>query len=108
MILDQQLRAEITTDLLVRKEIGVRNYGVVLDATCQNLPLQDAYEEALDCLLYVRQAIAQKHVKQLNQPIVDMVIADTLDVTDLEDVYQNLLQIVCSLKRMLTNEQISD
>ncbi len=109
MMLDPELRNRIATDLLVRKENGIREYGSPLSITSNNPALKDAYEEALDCLLYVRQAIEKKHFEQHSKPIVDLVIADTLVCSDLENIYQTILEVVCRLamlKNHKTDEQI--
>ncbi len=112
ILIEPRLQAEITKDLLARKEQGIQEYGFPLSISSINSPLQDAYEEALDCLLYIRQTIEQRHFKQHSKPIVDLIIEETHMSKELEEVYENVLLVVCQLKRFSKaqeeNEQISD
>ena len=47
-------------DLKARYEEGVRRYGVPLQPFNGRDALQDAYEEAIDLCLYLRQAIYER------------------------------------------------
>lgn len=47
-------------DLEERYQEGVRRYGVPLQPFNGRAPLQDAYEEAVDLALYLRQAIYER------------------------------------------------
>ena len=47
-------------DLKARYEEGVRRYGVPLQPFNERDALQDAYEEAMDLSLYLRQAIYER------------------------------------------------
>lgn len=47
-------------DLKARYEEGVRRYGVPLQPFNERDALQDAYEEAIDLALYLKQAIYER------------------------------------------------
>lgn len=47
-------------DLKARYKEGVRRYGVPLQPFNERDALQDAYEEAMDLALYLRQAIYER------------------------------------------------
>ena len=47
-------------DLKARYEEGVRRYGVPLQPFNERDALQDAYEEAIDLALYLRQALYER------------------------------------------------
>lgn len=108
MILDLKLRDKIAADLLDRKEKGIQEYGTPLSVASDNLALQDAYEEALDCLLYILQAIEQKNLQRQNKPIVDLAIEDTLENHELRDVYKIMLEVVCRLAMFKIAEKEED
>ncbi|GIJ51302.1 hypothetical protein Val02_81880 [Virgisporangium aliadipatigenens] len=50
----------VRTDLATREQVGIRTYGTTLRAHNGRDALRDAYEEALDLALYLRQAIAER------------------------------------------------
>jgi hypothetical protein len=50
---------EVATDLRVRAQAGKSKYGVYLQARNGRDALRDAYEEACDLVMYLRQAIAE-------------------------------------------------
>ncbi len=47
-------------DLVVREQVGVQRYGTPLYANNGRDALRDAYEEAVDLALYLRQAIEER------------------------------------------------
>jgi hypothetical protein len=47
-------------DIAERREHGIRTYGTPLQAHNGRDALRDAYEEALDLAMYLRQAIAER------------------------------------------------
>jgi hypothetical protein len=49
----------VIIDMLERREFGRRKYGTVLQARNGRNPLRDAYEEALDLVVYLRQALEE-------------------------------------------------
>jgi hypothetical protein len=50
----------VQTDLGDRKRLGAERYGTPLRAHNGRDALVDAYEEALDLVIYLRQAIAER------------------------------------------------
>ena len=51
----------VISDLLSRVDKGVRTYGEPLRADNGRDPLRDAYEEALDLCMYLRQAMEERN-----------------------------------------------
>jgi hypothetical protein len=52
----------VIADMLDRKAAGIAKYGVALQAGNGRRPLIDAYQEALDLTVYLRQAIAEGYI----------------------------------------------
>lgn len=50
----------VMSDIEARVEAGKEKYGTVLQSHNGRDPLWDAYQEAIDLVLYLRQAIAEK------------------------------------------------
>lgn len=50
----------VAEDLYKRKEFGIEKYGQPLKAHNGRNPLQDAYEEAMDLVLYLRQCLEEQ------------------------------------------------
>jgi hypothetical protein len=50
----------VADDLRERKAFGLRKYGTTLTTHNGRDPLVDAYEEALDLCVYLRQAIEER------------------------------------------------
>lgn len=50
----------VIDDMLKRDEFGLRRYGTPLQAFNGRDALQDAYEEALDLVVYLRQALEER------------------------------------------------
>jgi hypothetical protein len=50
----------VAADLTERKAFGLRKYGTTLTAGNGRDPLLDAYEEALDLVVYLRQLIEER------------------------------------------------
>lgn len=50
----------VMADMVERKRVGIERYGVALQAHNGRDALQDAYEEALDLTMYLRQAIEER------------------------------------------------
>ena len=53
----------VTRDLKLRKEMGIKKYGVPLQPFNGRRALKDAYEEVLDLALYLRQAMYEQDSK---------------------------------------------
>lgn len=50
----------VIADMKDRKALGIQRYGTPLQANNGRDSLQDAYEEALDLCMYLRQAIQER------------------------------------------------
>jgi hypothetical protein len=50
----------VLADVRARRELGLKRYGTFLQAGNGRDALRDAYEEALDLCMYLRQAIAER------------------------------------------------
>ena len=59
----------VAEDLEARKQFGLAKYGTVLQAFNGRDPLMDAYQETLDQLVYLKQAILE-HPEDAFLPIV--------------------------------------
>lgn len=51
----------VIADLQARAEVGLKTYGVYLQPHNGREPLVDAYQEALDMAMYLRQALYEKY-----------------------------------------------
>lgn len=56
--------AEVIKDLEARREFGRQKYGFELHSHNGRDALTDAYQEALDLVIYLRQAIAERNEPQ--------------------------------------------
>ena len=54
----------VTADIVARKEFGRRRYGTVLQPFNGRDSLRDAYEEALDLAIYLRQLLYEREHPQ--------------------------------------------
>lgn len=51
----------VMQDMQERKRLGIQRYGVALQANNGRDALRDAYEEALDLAIYLRQAMEERN-----------------------------------------------
>jgi hypothetical protein len=51
----------VVDDMKARKHLGIKRYGVALQAHNGRDALRDAYEEALDLCMYLRQVIEERN-----------------------------------------------
>lgn len=56
---------QVIEDLYVRRELGLTRYGRTVSADQDIDMLEEAYEEALDLVIYLRAAIEQR---KMNNP----------------------------------------
>ena len=54
----------VIADLKARRELGIAKYGTTLQAFNGRDALIDAYQEALDLVQYLRQAISERDASQ--------------------------------------------
>jgi len=50
----------VIEDIRARRELGIQRYGTALQAHNGRDALRDAYEEALDLAMYLRQVIEER------------------------------------------------
>ena len=60
----QDVTSLVVEDLLARSDAGEKKYGTRLKTFNGRNPLVDAYQEALDLAVYLRQAIAEDVLRQ--------------------------------------------
>lgn len=51
----------VSDDVQVRKQVGIKKYGMPLQASNGRDHLQDAYEEALDLAIYLKAQIESRN-----------------------------------------------
>jgi len=61
------MHALVAADFLERGEYGIRKYGTKLTVHNGRDPLNDAYEEALDLVVYLRQMIEEREIARARQ-----------------------------------------
>lgn len=54
----------VIEDMRVRKELGIKRYGIALQSFNDRDALQDLYEELLDACVYIRQVIEEREDKE--------------------------------------------
>lgn len=59
----QPIVDQLIEKLLERKKLGIERYGVALQMNNGRDALQDALDEALDLVVYLMQAIAERDAK---------------------------------------------
>ena len=64
----------VMMDILARKVAGVKKYGTPLQANNGRDALQDAYEEALDLAIYLRQAIEERRGCKNDKPDPELIV----------------------------------
>lgn len=56
---EPDVQSQVIADLAARRDLGVRRYGTALQPFNGRDALVDAYEEALDLAVYLKQAIIE-------------------------------------------------
>ena len=56
----QDVQSMVIEDIRRRREVGIQRYGTALQPHNGRDALRDAYEEAMDLTMYLRQAIAER------------------------------------------------
>ena len=54
------VQSMVIEDIRARRELGIQRYGTALQAHNGRDALRDAYEEALDLAMYLRQVIEER------------------------------------------------
>ena len=81
LVLQTVTDPDVRADMVARDQLGRARYGVPLQAYNGRGALQDAYEEALDLAVYLRQAIEEGD--------------------DVNDAYCTALELLPALRRLL-------
>lgn len=58
----------VLRDMYAREQLGILRYGTKLQPLNGRDALRDAYEEALDLAVYLRQAIEERRLAPLESP----------------------------------------
>lgn len=58
------VQSMVMADLETRTQVGIERYGTALQPFNGRDALRDAYEEALDLAIYLRQAIAERDARE--------------------------------------------
>jgi hypothetical protein len=82
--------ARIAKDILFRKDEGVKKYGTVLQPRNGRNPIMDTYQEVLDGMVYMRQAIWEE--SRSSHPV---------NLDKLNESYAQLKAVACRLRTML-------
>jgi flavin-dependent thymidylate synthase len=86
----QDITDLVLDDLKLRREAGVKKYGMSLRAFNGRDAVLDAYQEALDLSLYLRQKLTENRAAKQNNTDGD--IADVLPVTMTSEIKVKLIQ----------------
>lgn len=57
---EQDIQSRVIEDIVARREVGIRRYGTALQPHNGRDALLDAYEEALDLTMYLKQALVER------------------------------------------------
>lgn len=55
------IQSHVIADIMARRELGIERYGDALRADNGRDAILDAYEEALDLAMYLKQALVEDH-----------------------------------------------
>lgn len=58
---------QVIYDMLIRKELGISRYGTPLQPLNGRNALRDAYEEALDFCMYLKQELIERKIKNARE-----------------------------------------
>lgn len=85
------VNADVKADMRARDALGRARYGTPLQTNNGRNALQDAYEEALDLVVYLRQAIEERDEAEYG-------------LTDLCAIYRRSLRTVGELRAVINKE----
>jgi len=54
------IQSQVIADIRERRELGIKRYGTALQPHNGRDALRDAYEEAIDLAMYLKQAIVER------------------------------------------------
>ena len=57
---ERDIQSRVIDDINARRELGIRRYGTALQPHNGRDALLDAYEEALDLAMYLKQALVER------------------------------------------------
>lgn len=63
----EALASGVVEDIAERREVGIRRYGTALQPFNGRDALQDAYEEAIDLAMYLKQEIVERERRRQEQ-----------------------------------------
>lgn len=56
----EDIKSAVIRDIELRRELGIKRYGTALQPNNGRNALQDAYEEALDLAMYLKQRLVEE------------------------------------------------
>lgn len=60
---NQDIQSQVIADIEARRQVGISRYGTALQANNGRDALRDAYEEAMDLCMYLKQCIVERDQK---------------------------------------------
>lgn len=57
---EQDIQSRVIEDIVARRKLGIKRYGTTLQPHNGRDALLDAYEEALDLTMYLKQALVER------------------------------------------------
>ncbi len=61
---ERDIQSLVISDIVTRRAVGIQRYGTALQPNNGRDALRDAYEEALDLAMYLRQAIEERDLAE--------------------------------------------
>lgn len=92
----------LIADIHLRDATGQKKYGVRLQPNNGRNSTKDAYEEALDAMVYLRTAIAEEFGRLVKTPQIEMKLAA------LGEMYKAQIQIALGLRYILKTDKESN
>lgn len=60
----RDVQSQVIEDIKERREVGIKRYGTPLQPNNGRDALQDAYEEAIDLCMYLKQMIIERELRE--------------------------------------------
>ncbi len=83
---------QVIADIEKRKALGIRKYGTALQPHNGRDALQDAYEEALDLAIYLRQALMERQVPMTAEQSLRYISSPTMGLPSGRDAEEYALE----------------
>jgi len=70
---ERDIQSRVIEDIEARREVGIKRYGTALQPNNGRDALLDAYEEALDLTMYLKQALVERQMREHEEHEDDLV-----------------------------------